>query len=341
MSVTNIEVSWLVKEFKELEGCYFEKMQDIDGGFKIKLTSPQMIFMPGESVFMTRYSRESKPPSNISMFARKHLRGSKAIEVSQAGFDRVVRIKFDNGYTIVMEIFSKGNLIIEKDGKTLHCLRHERWKDRVIKPGKLYTLPKPQGLDPREVSIEEFKKIFDQKDIIRSMVKHLNMSGKYLEEVCFRAGINKNKEEPTDEEILRLFSELKKILDEYKPGIQGEPVIVELKSREDKFEPRKTFNEAVDDYYSSSIETEPKEDKKQMKLEKRLKEQEKAIGELEEKIKKGKANGDMIYAHLYELQGLFARINQMKKDGKSWEEISNELGVEINPKTRKLKIKLD
>jgi predicted ribosome quality control (RQC) complex YloA/Tae2 family protein len=312
-------------------------MQDVKNGFKIKFTSHELIVVPGQRIHLTRYSYQAKDPSNISMYARKHLKNSRVVKVEQHGFDRVLVISLDNGFHLVFEMFSKGNLVITREGKTRQALRYESWKDREIKPRKDYLFPEPRGLDPRKMALDEFRKIFDQDDVIRSLAKNVNMSGKYLEEVCHRAGVDKNKKQPSPEEQKRLFQKIQEVLKERRPGIQGKPVVFPFQSSSKKFQEKQSFNQALDEYYSPD---KPVEELDTSGLEHRLKQQEKALEELGVKEKENKEKADLIYENLHDLKQLFKKIESMKKQGKNWEEIQEATGVEINPKTGKIKLKL-
>ena len=77
-----------------------------------------------------------------------------------------------------------------------------------------------------------------------------------------------------------------------------------------------------------------------LKLQHRLKEQEKRLEELERRKKEYKQIGDLIYVHFHELENLFKEIWGMKEKGMGWSEIEKRLGgkVKINPKTMKVKV---
>lgn len=334
MALTNLEIHVLVEELQSLEGCFFEKMQDIEKGFKLKFTKHNLVVCAPEKIHLTKYTYKANTPSNISMYARKHLKGARVQAIKQAGFDRTIIIELDNDYKIIIEMFSKGNLVLVHEDKTKHCLRIEKWKDREIRPGREYRLPASKGLDPKELEENEFMTVFDQKDIIRSLVKNINMSGKYLEEVCFRAGVDKLEKEPSPEEKKKLFKELKKLIKERKPGIQEEPVTTKLKKSKKEYTEKESFNQALDDFHSPKKEVKTKTTGK---LDKRLKDQEKTLSELKEKIVKDKQKGDLIYAKFNELNQLFAKIKEKDSD---WKKIEEELGVKVNPKTKKFSIDL-
>ncbi len=335
MALTNLEIHWLTEELTCLQGCFFEKMQDIKEGHKFRFTAHDLIIALPERIHLTRYPYTASTPSNLAMYARKHLKGSKVKKVSQQGFDRVITIELENGFSIIIELFAKGNIIITNENKTKHCLRRESWKDREIKPTKEYKYPQSNKLNPKKMTQQEFNEIF-KIDTIRSLVKNINMSGKYLEEVCRRAKVDKLSKNPSGKEKTMLFKEIKKLLEEHKPGLQSEPVATKLTIPED-YTPKETLNQAIDDYYSPE---ENKEIATFPKLEKRLKKQEESLQELKKRAIETKQKGDLIYAHFNELQTMLAKANQLKKQGKTWKEIETELGITINTKTRKTKITL-
>lgn len=112
-------------------------------------------------------------PQNPPLFCvllRKHLSGAKLLSVEQAGFERVVTLRFETrdemGYTcercLWAEVMGKySNLIFtDGEGKILAVLRPVDFTTsslRQVLPGMRYELPPPQNKEnPLEVSREAF-----------------------------------------------------------------------------------------------------------------------------------------------------------------------------------------
>lgn len=101
-------------------------------------------------------------PSTFVMLLRKHLRGSRIVAVSQAGWDRVVTLDILRrdgpdrfSYQLIAELVgTRGNLHLFKDGLLVQSLR----LDRRNSMGKAYVGLASQGkADPAEVSPEQLE----------------------------------------------------------------------------------------------------------------------------------------------------------------------------------------
>ncbi len=322
----------MVEELKKLEGANFVKFWKCENFYKIRFRKEwniDIVISLPNLMFITK--REFKcSADNFSMKIRKELSGSKLIKVTQLDFDRIVVMEFSRG-SLIIELFSHGNIILTREGKILAALRREEWKDRTIKPGEIYKPPE-HGLDPFEMSLEEFNSIFTEKDIVRSLVKNLKLGKRYIEKLISESGEDPNARRPKNAK--KMFETLKTILSRFKPGIEDKPTLFQTR---DGFKPTNSFNEALDEFYGDKLA----ERRVDNKLEKRLKNQEKALKEMEERAKRYKEIGDLIYKNMQYLDELVGKIKKMRKEGRGWKEIEKELGVEINEKTGKLRVNLD
>ena len=167
MSLSNIEIKAVVKELKVAEGSYFSKIQFIaDHAYRLKFQKADVIIEPGNTLHLTTYKFEGRPPSPNLRFVRKVLKGTKLKKVFQKDNDRVVVFEFDNGYKIVVEMFGKtGNLVlVDHDGLTRYALEYRSWKGRDIKPKKPYLFPPSQEHVPGAGPVAEgLSKRLDQE----------------------------------------------------------------------------------------------------------------------------------------------------------------------------------
>lgn len=329
MALSNLEVHWLVKEFQPLVGLFYDKISDLDSGWKIKFRSKEIVVEVPERIYFTQHKQEARAPHGFTQYCRKHLRG-KIRGIYQPNFDRIVIFEFDSGQKLVFELFSKGNVVlVGADGKIEKSFHDEEWSARTIKRGDEYKLPPSNKLDPREMTKKEFDSLFGEKDIIRSMVSGINMSGKYLELACLDAGVDKNSMEPGK----KLFDVIKSYLDDYEPGIDEVPVVRKFS---DAFIAKENFSEALDDYYSEIAPVTTKSEKVMRKIA----QQEESIKELGKKSAEFKEKGDAIYANWQQLDELMKNIKQWREQGLSYDEINKKLGKKgvINKKTQKLTV---
>lgn len=328
MPLSNLELHWSIYEMQCAVGYFLDKISDLETGFKLKFGKNE-IYAGLDRVHVTRLKQEAVAPHGFTQYCRKHLRG-KLVRISQPNFDRVVVFEFDSGQKLVFEIFAKGNaILVGADGKTEKALRDEEWKDRTIKRGIEYKYPNSGKLDPREMTETEFQALFNQKNVIHSLIAGINMSKKYLELACERANIAKESNKPSK----KLFTEIKKMLESYEPGIDTVPVVQKFTS---EFEPRESFGEALDEKHSIiKPDTSSSE-----RIKRKIKQQEDAISQLNQKAEEYKAKGDAIYEHWQELNTLIESIKEMREKGLSYDDINRKMEgkARIDKKTHKLTV---
>jgi predicted ribosome quality control (RQC) complex YloA/Tae2 family protein len=134
----------LLKELKQLEGAYVEKVQQVGPElFKFSLSgNRELLIEVGKRLNQTSFKIEApKKPSQAAMLLRKYLGNKKLLKIEQHNHDRVVL--FDFGvHKLIGEFFSHGNIVLaDKDLKIVFCFRPEEWKDRKIARGKTYKFP--------------------------------------------------------------------------------------------------------------------------------------------------------------------------------------------------------
>ena len=332
MALSNLEVHWAVQELQCIVGSHFDKISDLASGWKLKFGKVEAVVEVPERIHLTSHKQQATEPRGFTQYCRKHLHG-KVEKVWQPGFDRVVVIKLDSGQALVFELFSKGNVVlVGKDGKAEKTFRGEEWSDRKLKRGEKYSFPKSRKMDPREMTEKEFGALFGEKDVIHSLVGGIKMSGKYLELACERAGVDKNAEKPGK----KLFGEIKKMLDEYEPGADGGAPVVQRFS--ESFEAKESFSEVLDEEYATTEADTAASDK----VARKIKSQEKAIAEMEEKAEECRQKGDAVYSHWQELEELLEGVKKHREKGKSYDEINQMLAgkASINKKTHKMAVKL-
>jgi predicted ribosome quality control (RQC) complex YloA/Tae2 family protein len=189
------------------------------------------------------------------------LRGAWVHSCTQLDFDRVVKIEFSGGYATVLELLSKGNIMLLKEGRVVAALDYIKVKGRRIEPGAEYTPPPVRGapLDqPLQVS---------GASLIQALSRVYNAPAELLEEGIRRAGRNP-LETPAGvppDTIERIRRECISIIEQVKGG-NTEPNVVRegelfLSFHPVKFVQREgttvvalpTMNEAVSTYYESFI----------------------------------------------------------------------------------------
>jgi len=273
-------------------------------------------------------------PPQFPTMLRSRLSGGRVAEVRQHGFDRVAELVIDRGddqYVLIAEIFPKGNVLLLDDyGRIILPLRPLAFRDRKLLAGEKYLYREDQ-LDPRTVSRNDlaFLLASSESEVVRTLVRGLNMGGTYAEEVCLRAGLNKT--EPahalTGDEIDRVHRALGEVfgLVQMDPHfvLDGDEVVDvvpaplmvygDLERRE--FE---SFSKALDEYFFAEEAEGPKP---KTALERRKDMQERSIQEFRDKERKFAALGEKIYERYGEVESILAAISGALEKGYTYSEI--------------------
>ena len=312
-----------------------------------------LVMQCGSRIHTSQYPLENPTtPPTFPMLLRKRIKGAHVESIKQHNFDRVVeiRVKKDKYYTIIVELFDKGNIILLDDENNIILpLKRKQWSTRDISSKKEYLFPEERGINPLTVNEEEFKKLFDdeESDAVRTLAKN-GLGSLYAEEIIKRANenidVDKNtpNSEITEEQIAGIFHAFKNLFDSLtqesiKPQIvkkdnKEDVVALDLK-KYDEFEKTyyETFNEACDEFYSKKVNTGIKNikesawNKKVNKFEKRLHLQEETLDNFYKTIEESQHKGEVIYSNYPTIENIINVVNQARSNDYSFKEIGKTL----------------
>ncbi len=312
-----------------------------------------LVMQCGSRIHTSQYPLENPTtPPTFPMLLRKRIKGAHVESIKQHNFDRVVeiRVKKDKYYTIIVELFDKGNIILLDDENNIILpLKRKQWSTRDISSKKEYLFPEERGINPLTVNEEEFKKLFDdeESDAVRTLAKN-GLGSLYAEEIIKRANenidVDKNtpNSEITEEQIAGIFHAFKDLFDSLtqesiKPQIvkkdnKEDVVALDLK-KYDEFEKTyyETFNEACDEFYSKKVNTDIKNikesawNKKVNKFEKRLHLQEETLDNFYKTIEESQHKGEVIYSNYPTIENIINVVNQARSNDYSFKEIGKIL----------------
>lgn len=306
-----------------------------------------LLVVAGERIHFTEYPRPApERPPDFPMVLRKHTKGGVITDVRQYDFDRIVEIDIERGgevMTLVAELFGEGNVILTSDGEIIAPLKRKSFKDRRIKRGDRYEYP-PSKENPLELDQQEFEGVLleSDSDVVRTIATKLNIGGTYAEEICLRAGVDKNMdiESVGDDEVGRLYDALSEISSAIKTG-EIKPQVVKDDGKVDVVplrleiysdlttEDYSSFNTALDEFFS-------KDEIRELEEEKRNKYREKLEGlkgrkhgqvstaeQYMEEYHEGIEKGDLIYAYFNQLKEILSTVRGAL-DSYSWPEIKEK-----------------
>ncbi len=313
-----------------------------------------LVMQCGSRIHTSQYPLENPTtPPTFPMLLRKRIKGAHVESVKQHNFDRVVEIKVkkDKYYTVIVELFDKGNIILLDDENNIILpLKRKHWSNRDISSKKEYIFPEERGINPTKVTQKEFKEILDNNsdsDIVRTLARN-GLGSLYAEEIIKRTNekiaIDKNtpNKDITDEQCIELYNSLKNLFDSLKND-SVKPQIVKNNSKEDvvpldlinyaDFEKTyyNNFNEACDEFYSKKVNIDIKSvkenawNKKVGKFEKRLKLQQETLDNFDKTITESTHKGEVIYSNYTTIENIINVVNTARGKGYSFKEIGKTL----------------
>ena len=311
-----------------------------------------LVMQCGSRIHTSQYPLENPTtPPSFPMLLRKRVKGAHVESIKQHNFDRVVeiRVKKDKYYTIIVELFDKGNIILlDDENNIIQPLKRKLMSDRDISSKREYAFPEERGINPITVSEDDFKKLFDEdSDAVRTLARN-GLGSLYAEEIIKRANeiteIDKNtsNSDITDTQINALYTGLVNLFDNLKEG-SIKPQIVKKDKKEDvvpldlvKYEDFEkttysTFNEACDEFYSKKVNTTIKDikesawTKKVNKFEKRLRLQQETLDNFNTTIEESQHKGEVIYSNYPTIENIINVVNSARSKDYSFKEIGKTL----------------
>jgi len=315
-----------------------------------------LLIESGKRMHLTSYvfQKPLKPPA-FCMAIRKSLQNGKITGVQQHEFERTVSLNIQTAkgeFQLITELFGEGNIIlVGPENKILQALTYKRMRDRNVLRGENFQYAPPSGKNPLKISRKDFEEIkgLGKLEIVKALTRFLSIGGMYAEEILLRAEIDKNTpcEALGKRELDKIFAQLQSVLSLSTNGKINPHLVVDKngswidvipfplrKYKDFQTKAYKTFNEALDEFYmktqlKAEIVQAAREFERQLaKLQRILKKQKEALEDSKREVERNKKLGDLIYAHLGELQLLRQRIVNEKQGGKTWQQIVSAIKKE-------------
>lgn len=323
----SFDIRAAVAELQELAGGWTGKVYQDGDRIVMRVKQDglhELLVHSGRWLCLTehRESSERHPPT-FAMTLRKYIGNQRLLSISQHEFDRVVVIRFSNGYAVVAELFSEGNvLLLDEHGDIVLPLHEQSWSQRELRPRRRYAFP-PERCDPFSLQLSDFQDICNRSssDVVRTLVLDVNVPGKWSEEVCRRADVDKHASAAglSDDAARRLWRTLEALLDRFRER-RFDPVILEGNGtadvlpvplsvhQEGQLRRYETFNQALDAFYQRMREPEQETagEVERNKLERRIDQQRQAIEDFKQQTVVARRRGDAIYANYQTCQELLA-----------------------------------
>jgi len=362
-----LDLYYLIKELKCLIGSKVNKIylplkkQLIINFHTPNIGSQQLFIDVEETLYLTEFKFPTNEPSEFCMFLRKKLENSRLKDIEQLEFERIIKLVFESkesNFELILELFSRGNIILAKDSIILIAEEHQQWKDRVIKPNITYDYPKKEH-NFLKITKDELNKLLKnttKESLVKSLALDLGLGGIYAEELCLMSKLDKNKKpkDITEKELLSLNNAFKEIKNKkLTPQIvKDQNIIIDIVPfgldyyKIYEKEESETFSKSLDNYFSNlaiSLKFE-KQKKKLDSVKNIIKKQEETIKELEKLEIENREKAEILYKKYELVSNILKEINLIKKKH-SWEEIKEKLKdhklvKEVNPKEKTILIEI-
>lgn len=359
-NMSNIDINVICRELSEvLADGFIDNIYEINDTllkikFRTKTGKKNLILDASKRINLTQYDYPIPQfPSQYCQALRKYLKGRRILKVYQYETDRIVVFDIANKYgapwKFIVELFLGGNFLVIDDEMTIFMAKNYKvMKDRKILAKKEYKFPEQRGRSFLNLSKDELLKILKESntDLVRTIARKAGLVGYLAEEVCFKAGVDKNMacENLSDNQMEKVFTAIKRLADKIsKDKTRGflyfdeegdylafEPIDLQLYKDMDKKE-YETFNACVDDYFAK-IDS-------QLLLRKELKAASKIVQKyerirdsqaqaIENKLKKRDKHqkmGNLLYESMIEIENLLRAVRDARKKGISFKEIDKKL----------------
>ncbi len=347
----------ITNELRKLVGSKVEKIYNpFEKEFLFALYHPEIkkkdlrIIVP-EVLYVTEQLFPNPTyPSHFCMFLRKHLSGAVMSKLVQKGFERIIEIHFikkGKGYILVCEFFSKGNMILcDDEYKIIAPLKVQDWSSRSIRPKREYGFP-PSNNVIDERSLNSVLIHSQKKDVVRALAIDVGLGGKYAEELCFRAKVDKSTP-PKQLSALELsnistnfFDMIKQLRNSPEPNIvlgAGKYVdVVPLQLNvyaESQKKVFPSFNQALNEFYVKERKKQVSEGVVQVsageleRLEQVLESQGGQLKSFEARSEEAFAKGKALQTNFSLVERIVGSLLDARQQGYSWEEVVQRLDTE-------------
>ncbi|MFT4303284.1 MAG: NFACT family protein [Candidatus Woesearchaeota archaeon] len=335
--LSSLDIYYLIKEFGEILEAKVENLYQKDNIIYIHLYKKNKgkkilkIMLPS-FIYLTE-TKEKMPvkPQNFCTIIRKYLKNSILENIEQINFERIIKIKFlkkEQEYNLIIEMFGDGNCILcNKEMKIIYPLTHQKWKDRTIKSGNIYTVPGKRFniLKNRELMDEANKT--NMETIVTFLAKDIGFGGIYAEKICKLANIEKtiNPKKANLKIIQKVIDNL------FNENIKLNKLLEQKLTKQINIEEQNIKFKS--------------ENQIKNKKEKILTIQKATVKKQEQQMKEYNQKGDLIYSNYQKINSIINEINQAKRKY-SWKYIKTKLKnhsviKEIDEKNQKITLEIN
>ena len=331
-SITSFDLRVLVAEWQGLLGGHVDKIYQRDDEVMFRINVPdrgkvELYSKAGQWLCLHEVEDKPESPPPFAQTLRRLLDNARVTAVEQRGLDRIAIFRVERGperFDIVFEVFSRGNLVLVRDAVIVAVMFPQKFKDRDVQVGERYSYP-VSGIDSLDLDRDGFAKALQgaKGQVVRILATVLNLGGTYAEELCLRAGVDKETrvKDLQDGQIDSLYTALNNIAvaidQEGRPAVilqEGRAIDatpIELwQYREMERREFPTFNEALSHFLTIAEPQVEVRDDVAAKFERRIAQQRETLQKLREEAMLLEAQAVFLYGHYAVLDELLRSIRE-------------------------------
>lgn len=323
--LTSIELRFLTTELQglvngKIDQIYQPKEEELLLQIHVPSKGKQLLHIVLPSFI---YLTAEKPdvPSEVSEFCsvlRDRLTNARIREIRQVQNERIIEITLEKEtvYTLTIELFSKGNVILCLNNKILFPLFTQTWKDRTIREGKAYIFPEAK-CNPfdKNLFIKAIKNN-EENTVSKLLATKLGLGKTYAEELCLRTDVDKLAQKISESDAEKLFRELNKlviqpinarVIYQNKEILDAVPIALKLyeNAEQQRFN---TYSEALESVIGKLITThkrikaEQKFTEQLKRIETKIEKQKQTFSHLEKEATENQRKGELIYENYQQVK---------------------------------------
>ena len=328
-----LELSLLAKELKRFENFYIDKFYEIgEGAFRIRISRSgdraELICAFKRGIWEAKEIPVQESATNFAMAMRKRVNGFLISKIEQAANDRIILFKLSKGearMSLALEMLGKGNLILlDENMKISLAYRQESFKDRDIRNGKAYSMPKNDFLPYESISSIKQRAALGGS-IISVLSKAVNIGPLYLEEALARCNIDPKSAAasippPALDRLIGVISDIisnagKDYFIYSRDGKLVDYSACVIKKYENLVQTRLPgIMETIRDFYSNEVtKSTPKENKELNDLLASIEKQKKLVQESDTMIESNKMAGEAIFSNMKEINRMIEKLQKERR----------------------------
>ncbi len=318
-ALSSFDLRALVAEWQDLLGGHIDKAYQKEDEVILRINVPvrgkvELFYQAGRWLCLHEVENKPESPPAFAQSLRRLLDNARIQGIEQRGFDRIAVFHLERGgepIDLIFEVFGKGNIVVAKKDTIAAVLFPQTFKGRAVQVGEQYRFPEA-GLDPLELDRAGFTNALRtaKGQVVRVLASVLNLGGTYAEEICLRAGVEKQTKvkELNEVQVDGLFTAINNLavaVDQerhprvvFQLGRAIDATPIDLAQYHD-FESRElpTFNEALSHYLTVAEPQTAMAENVAAKFERRIAQQQESMEALREEAMRLEAQAVFLYGH--------------------------------------------